>query len=60
MQMPLSMPRHAGAGEEDRAVVQKILEGEVDAFALLMTRYQDYVLAIVKRLHGPWRPDDDA
>ena len=52
MQMPLSMPRHAGTGEEDRTVVKKILEGEVDAFALLMTRYQDYVLAIVKR-HAP-------
>jgi len=46
------MAIHAAAGADDRDIVHEILEGEVDAFALLMTRYQDYVLAIVKR-HAP-------
>jgi len=41
-----------GAGTEARDIVKRVLEGEVNAFALLMERYQDYVLAIVKR-HAP-------
>ena len=46
------MAIHAAAGADERDIVHEILEGEVDAFALLMTRHQDYVLAIVKR-HAP-------
>ena len=46
------MAIHAAAGADDQDIVHEILEGEVDAFALLMTRHQDYVLAIVKR-HVP-------
>jgi RNA polymerase sigma-70 factor (ECF subfamily) len=46
------MAVHAAAGDDDRDIVQKVLAGEVDGFALLMTRYQNYVLAILKR-HAP-------
>jgi len=46
------MAMHDGAGTEARDIVKRVLEGEVNAFALLMERYQDYVLAIVKR-HAP-------
>ena len=46
------MARHNPPGEDDPEVVQRILAGEVDAFVHLMDRYQDYVLAIVKR-HVP-------
>ena len=46
------MAMHDGAETEARDIVKRVLEGEVNAFALLMERYQDYVLAIVKR-HAP-------
>jgi len=46
------MAMHDGAVTEARDIVKRVLEGEVNAFALLMERYQDYVLAIVKR-HAP-------
>lgn len=46
------MAMHDTAATEARDIVQRVLGGEVDAFALLMERYQDYVLAIVKR-HAP-------
>jgi len=46
------MAMHDGAGTEARDIVKRVLEGEVNAFALLMERYQNYVLAIVKR-HAP-------
>lgn len=52
MGMPVGGSKHAAAGEDDREIVQRVLEGEGNAFALLMTRYQDYVLAIIKR-HAP-------
>ena len=52
MRMPEAMARRADGDDDDRAVVRRILAGEVDAFAVLMVRYQDYVLAIVKR-HAP-------
>jgi RNA polymerase sigma-70 factor (ECF subfamily) len=50
--MPVTMAMHDGAETEARDIVKRVLEGEVNAFALLMERYQDYVLAIVKR-HAP-------
>lgn len=50
--MPVTMAMHDGAGTEARDIVKRVLEGEVNAFALLMERYQAYVLAIVKR-HAP-------
>jgi len=40
------------AGIEDRTIVHRVLAGDADAFALLMERYQRYVLAIIKR-HVP-------
>ena len=52
MRMPEAMARRADGDDDDRRIVQRILAGEVDAFAILMTRYQNYVLAIVKR-HAP-------
>ncbi len=52
MRMPVTMAMHDGAETEARDIVKRVLEGEVNAFALLMERYQDYVLAIVKR-HAP-------
>ena len=50
--MPEAMARHADGDDDDQRIVQRILAGEVDAFAILMTRYQNYVLTIVKR-HAP-------
>lgn len=50
--MPEAMARRADGDDDDQRIVQRILAGEVDAFAILMTRYQNYVLAIVKR-HAP-------
>jgi RNA polymerase sigma-70 factor (ECF subfamily) len=52
LRMPVTMAMHDGAETEARDIVKRVLEGEVNAFALLMERYQDYVLAIVKR-HAP-------
>lgn len=52
MRMPVTMAKHSAAGLETRDIVKRVLEGEVNAFALLMERHQDYVLAIVKR-HVP-------
>lgn len=52
LNMPDTMAMRATAGIETRDIVKRVLEGEVNAFALLMERYQDYVLAIVKR-HAP-------
>ena len=52
MRMPVTMAMHDGAETEARDIVKRVLEGEVNTFALLMERYQDYVLAIVKR-HAP-------
>ncbi|MGD9330510.1 MAG: RNA polymerase sigma factor [Desulfobacterales bacterium] len=46
------MARCDPAAGDDQDITQRVLEGEVDAFALLMERYQGYVLAIVKR-HAP-------
>jgi RNA polymerase sigma-70 factor (ECF subfamily) len=50
--MPVAMARCDPAAGDDQDITQRVLEGEVDAFALLMERYQGYVLAIVKR-HAP-------
>ena len=52
LNMPDAMARRDTADTEDRDIVQRVLAGEVDAFARLMERYQEYVLAIVNR-HAP-------
>lgn len=50
--MPVAAAGRDSVGLDDRDIVQRVLDGEVDAFAHLMERYQNYVLAIVKR-HAP-------
>jgi RNA polymerase sigma-70 factor (ECF subfamily) len=52
LKMPDTMARRDTADTEDRDIVQRVLAGEVEAFAPLMERYQNYVLAIVNR-HAP-------
>lgn len=52
LKMPDAMARRDAADTEDRDIVQRVLAGEVEAFAPLMARYQNYVLAIVHR-HAP-------
>lgn len=52
LKMPDTMARRDAADTEDRDIVQRVLAGEVEAFAPLMERYQNYVLAIVHR-HAP-------
>ena len=52
MRMPNVMTRPKASEPDDREIVKAVLGGDVDAFAHLMTRYQNYVLAIVKR-HAP-------
>ncbi len=52
LKMPDTMARRDTVDTEDRDIVQRVLAGEVDAFARLMERYQNYVLAIVNR-HAP-------
>jgi RNA polymerase sigma-70 factor (ECF subfamily) len=52
LKMSDTMARRDTADTEDRDIVQRVLAGEVEAFAPLMERYQNYVLAIVHR-HVP-------
>jgi len=52
LKMSDTMARRDTADTEDRDIVQRVLAGEVEAFAPLMARYQNYVLAIVHR-HAP-------
>jgi RNA polymerase sigma-70 factor (ECF subfamily) len=52
LRMPLATATPVDADMDDPDIVQKVLEGEVDAFALLMARHQDRVLAVVRR-HVP-------
>ena len=52
LKMPDTMARRDTTDTEDRDIVQRVLAGEVEAFARLMERYQAYVLAIVNR-HTP-------
>ena len=52
MRMPNVMTRQEAQETDDRGIAQAVLGGDVDAFAHLMVRYQNYVLAIVRR-HAP-------
>jgi len=52
LRMPLGKTMPETVAPDDQKVVQRVLDGDVNAFALLMERYQDYVLAIIRR-HAP-------
>jgi RNA polymerase sigma-70 factor (ECF subfamily) len=56
--MPAAMDGRSAAGLDDRDMVARILDGDVDAFAHLMDRYRGYVLTVIKR-HAPAHQVED-